>query len=237
MPSLHHHSLAAMRRLGRMRYSAVELLLAITLLIFVTPFMQELRHGEGIEALLMTLVFVSAVFVIGASRRTCWTAVAMVIPAVAARWLEHCIPSYCPPWLAPSLGMCFVIFVVFHLVRSNFKAREVDVQVLCAALSVYFFLGLLWSLAYVLVGRMDPHAFNFATGPEANHAMKRFNSIYFSFVTLSTVGYGDITPVSKVARMLAVTEAMTGMIYMAVSIARLVALYSTTPQKNTSDPS
>jgi hypothetical protein len=56
--------------------------------------------------------------------------------------------------------------------------------------------------------------------------MDSFNAIYFSFVTLSTVGFGDITPVSRFARMLAISEASTGIIYVTVVIARLVALYS-----------
>ena len=57
--------------------------------------------------------------------------------------------------------------------------------------------------------------------------MNGFNGFYFSFITLSTVGYGDITPVSRIARWLAAMEAMTGLVYVAVLIARLVALYST----------
>ena len=57
--------------------------------------------------------------------------------------------------------------------------------------------------------------------------MSGFTGFYFSFVTLSTVGYGDITPVSRIARMLAAMEAMTGLLYVAVLIARLVSLYST----------
>ena len=52
---------------------------------------------------------------------------------------------------------------------------------------------------------------------------------YFSFITLTTVGYGDIAPVAKVARMLAVMEAITGVLYMAVLISRLVGAYSSTP--------
>jgi hypothetical protein len=65
--------------------------------------------------------------------------------------------------------------------------------------------------------------------------MEGFNAFYFSFITLSTVGFGDITPVSKVARTLAAMEAITGLFYVAVLISRLVALYSTpnsTPKSN-----
>ena len=72
-----------------------------------------------------------------------------------------------------------------------------------------------------------PGAFAFNTTTGTNETMEGFNAFYFSFITLSTVGFGDITPVSKVARMLAATEAMTGLLYVAVLIARLVALYST----------
>jgi uncharacterized membrane protein len=56
--------------------------------------------------------------------------------------------------------------------------------------------------------------------------MTGFDSLYFSFVTLSTIGYGDITPASRVARMLSITEATTGMFYMTVLIARLVGVYT-----------
>jgi hypothetical protein len=57
-------------------------------------------------------------------------------------------------------------------------------------------------------------------------AVDAFTGFYFSFITLSTVGYGDITPVSQAARCLAAMEAMTGLLYVAVLIARLASLYS-----------
>ena len=57
--------------------------------------------------------------------------------------------------------------------------------------------------------------------------MAGFNAIYFSYITLTTVGYGDITPVSNAARMLAITESMSGILFVGVLIARLVSLYST----------
>jgi hypothetical protein len=67
--------------------------------------------------------------------------------------------------------------------------------------------------------------------------MDRFNAFYFSFVTLSTVGFGDVTPVSKLARTLAVMEAVTGTFYMAILIARLVAMYATASRSGAQDES
>ena len=81
-------------------------------------------------------------------------------------------------------------------------------------------------MAYWLVYYLTPEAFAFNTATGTKQTMEGFNAFYFSLITLSTVGYGDITPVSKVARMLAAMEAMTGLLYVAVLIARLVGLYS-----------
>src|SRR5208337_1941177 len=89
--------------------------------------------------------------------------------------------------------------------------------------------GLVWTLAYSLVAALadSKHpAFAFNAGP-AGQSMDGFTAYYFSFITLTTVGYGDITPVTNGARALAAMEAMTGTLYVAVLISRLVALYST----------
>ena len=63
-------------------------------------------------------------------------------------------------------------------------------------------------------------------GPASSHSMYDFNALYFSFTTLSTIGYGDIIPLSGAARMLAMVEAVFGMFYVTLLIARLVSLYS-----------
>jgi hypothetical protein len=98
--------------------------------------------------------------------------------------------------------------------------------VLCASISAYLILGLMWTLAYWLVDQLTPGgAFSFNTNAGAQ-SINGFSGFYFSFITLSTVGYGDITPVSRIARWVAAMEAMTGMLYVAVLIARLVSLYS-----------
>ena len=99
-------------------------------------------------------------------------------------------------------------------------------EVLCAATAGYLMLALLWASAYVLVGKLTPGAFAFTTSAAGDQKMQGFTSLYFSVMTLATVGYGDIVPVSNAARMLAMMQAMSGTFYVAVLIARLVSLYA-----------
>jgi len=108
----------------------------------------------------------------------------------------------------------------------------VDGNVLCVGISVYLILGLLWGLAYTLAAQITPNAFASNT-PGTVITMSGFTAIYFSFMTLTTVGYGDITPVADVARMLAMLEAMTGTLFVGVMIARLVCLYSASRARHT----
>ena len=76
------------------------------------------------------------------------------------------------------------------------------------------------------MAELSPGAFSFNVANDPQASMEGFNGLYFSLITLCTVGYGDITPVSRVARMLAAMEALTGLLYVAVLIARLVAIHS-----------
>jgi hypothetical protein len=122
--------------------------------------------------------------------------------------------------------MLLLGFVIAQLLHFILHAPVVTVEVLCASIAAYLMLGLMWTLAYWLVDQLTPGgAFSFNTG-RGGHSMDGFSGFYFSFITLSTVGYGDITPVSRMARWLAAMEAITGLLYVAVLIAWLVSLYS-----------
>jgi len=119
-----------------------------------------------------------------------------------------------------------VVFVVVNLLRFILRVPSVTMEVLCASISAYLLFGLMWMMAYWLVDQLTPGgAFSFNTNARTR-SMDGFNAFYFSFITLSTVGYRDITPVSRIARWLAALEAMTGLLYVAILIARLVSLYS-----------
>ena len=212
--------------MGIRRLSAVELLIALGLLFFSLPFVEEIKGGDIIVSILLSLVLISAVLAVANRRRTFVVAVLLAIPAVVGRWINHFRPHLLPPAVFLVAGLVLVAFVVANLLRFILRAPSVNAEVLCASISAYLMLGLMWTLAYWLVDRLTPGgAFSFNTNA-GEHSMNGFNGFYFSFITLSTVGYGDITPVSRIARWLAAMEAMTGMLYVAVLIARLVSLYS-----------
>ena len=222
------HSLSLVSRpLGLRRFSTVQLLIVLALLFFFFPFVEEVKGGDLIVSLLLSLVLLAGVLAVADRKGVLLIALLLAIPAVAGRWINHFQPHLVPPPVFLAAGLVLTAFVVVNLLRFVLRAPSVNVEVLCASISAYLMLGLMWTIAYWLVAWVTPAAFAFNTTTGTKESMERFNAFYFSFITLSTVGYGDITPVSKVARMLAATEAMTGLLYVAVLIARLVALYST----------
>lgn len=229
---------AAFARRVMFRFSTANLLIALILLLVFTPFIEDLTNGDTIEAVLMTLVLVSAVLAVGGRHRSLLVATLLVVPAVSSKWLHHLWPDRVPAGIHLVAGLLFIAFVVSQLLRFILRAPRVNSEVLCAGVAGFLLIGLLWTLAYVLVAsvsREPAFAFNVASlGPAR---MDGFNGFYYSFMTLCTVGYGDITPISRVARMLAVMEAITGMFYVAVLIARLVALHTTSTPASETDAS
>src|SRR3954470_17980175 len=217
----------APQRFGLHRFSMVELLIALVLLFFFFPFVEEVKGGDVIIAVLLSLVLLSAVLAVADRKGVFFIALALAIPAIAGRWINHFRPDLIPPPVFLVAGLTLIAFVVANLLRFVLRAPSVNTEVLCASISAYLMLGLLWTVAYWLVAQMNPNAFAFNTPSGTKQTMAGFDAFYFSFITLSTVGYGDITPVSRIARWLAATEAMTGLLYVTVLIARLVSLYST----------
>jgi hypothetical protein len=212
--------------LGIFRFSMAGFLAALVMLFGAAPFAAQIENGRILEAVLLTIVMISAVLAVGRRRRVLWLAVFMVAPAALGKWLHHFLPATVSSvWFLVTV-LIFIIFITFQLIQFILRAPHVNSEVMCAGISTYLLLGLLWSFAYMLIAQLVPKAFFFDGRIEAVQDMTSFTSVYFSFITLTTLGYGDITPVANVARMLAAAEAMTGTIYMAVFISRLVALYT-----------
>jgi hypothetical protein len=215
-------------RTGVFRFSTVEFLIALVFFLVSAPFVENLPHGNFVDGSLLTVVLVSGMLAVGRSRNLLTIAAILAVPAIVGRWVHQFRPDL-PREYFLAASLLFIVFLIANMLYFILRARHVNAEVLCAGLSVYLLLGTAWMFAYLLVSDLSPGAFVFTAGPDSIHVLSGFNAYYFSFITLGTVGYGDIVPVSHVARMLAAAEGITGTLFMAVLIARLVALYSAQP--------
>jgi hypothetical protein len=215
-------------RVSVFRFSMAQFLVVLILLLVTFPFVVDLKHGVVIEDALMMLNLISAVLAVGG--RKWFLTIMLAIPALAGPWMDRYWHGAVPSWLISCLHIVFLGFVVGQLLRFVLRSTRVNSEVMCAGVSAYLMLGLLWTAAYRMISEMNPASFS-GVHLIANQAMDRFDALYLSYTSLTCLGCADIAPQSKIARMLLMMESTTGVLFMAVLIARLVALYSTQPER------
>ncbi|HQR44687.1 MAG TPA: potassium channel family protein [Thermoanaerobaculia bacterium] len=208
------------------RYSTREFLALLIAVFVAAPFLDQTGEGGILWSVALTVVLVSSGFAVGDSRLTRIWVLLGTAPAVLAIWLHHLFPAAVPMSIAHVLFWVFAVWVSFRLLRFVLRAKQVDGEVLAAAAATYLLAALAWGAAYIVVFDLDPKAFAFASGPSAGQPVKGFTALYFSLSTLSTVAYGDIMPTAPAARLLSMAEAVTGIFYMTIVVARLVSTYS-----------
>jgi hypothetical protein len=118
------------------------------------------------------------------------------------------------------LWVTAVVLVMTAAIRRALRAGVVDTERILAALDAYILAGFMFGVGYRIVDQMWSGSFGAAS------PLGWGRSMYFSFVTIATLGYGDVVPVSEPARGLAIVEGMSGQMYLAVLVARLVSLYA-----------
>lgn len=195
--------------------------------LLITPTVSE--RIPGISGLLLTLTLLISVMTLSASRHlylAAWTLIAAksVLGVVA----------YLNPQVWMFVGESVLMFIFFILAavfsfRRVFEDDEVDLNRIAGAISIYMLIGLIWASLYFFLCLMDPQAFK-GLPSLGSEDVRHLNAalmdlVYFSYVTLSTLGYGDITPASRAAQSLAFVEAISGVMYIAVLVAAMVGSY------------
>jgi hypothetical protein len=213
------------------RNSMAWLLGALVALFVLAPLVESVPGGSYLEASLLTGVLISSVLALRGRAPLFSAAIFLGAAALASRWAYHLHDESLLPF-AQSVFIAFVVFVLFHFFRFVFRAQRVSSEVLCAALNIYLLMILIWSNLYGIVAFADSNAFRLANG----EPLEGFNTVYFSIIAMTTVGFGDIAPVSNLARMLTGLEALTGTIYIAVVLARYVSASRTHPDENSDLP-
>ena len=183
------------------------------------PFFQPRGTGRALVDIVFCLVLVGGALTAPLHRRVGWFIAAVGLVATLARVLDWTFASnYFKTPTAVSTLVTLVLLAIVVLAQV-LRSGPVTIHRIVGAIAAYILFGLSWGFAYQVVEALAPGAFK---GLAAEYGAR--DLIYYSFVTLTTIGYGDITPVHNTARSLAMLEGLTGQLYPAILVARLVSL-------------
>ena len=199
------------------------LLASLVAIIFVVPPLRSRAEATLLVQILFTLIFVSGLRTGTKSRLVRAGGTTLFLGAIALHWLDYFDPQAgLVVWTNVGRFLAISVLIVL-VVRHVFSDGPITFQRIQGAVAVYLLLGLAWSGIYELIYVLRPDAFHFAETP-SNRPELATQLAYYSFVTLTTVGYGDVTPLHPAARSAAILEALTGQLFPAILIARLVAM-------------
>jgi hypothetical protein len=200
--------------------STLLLLLVVSALV-LPPLLPEGRGKGPVGDLVFSLLLLSGMVAVWRERR--WVVrlvVGFALVALPIRWAAFLAPEGAlPVWSVATSVVAFGLLALVVLAKV-LRPGMITAHRLQGAVAAYLLFGLVWAKAYEWIFLTYPGAFAGALGGEDG----RSPWVYYSLVTLTTMGYGDITPVHPLARSLAVGEALTGQLYLAILISRLVAL-------------
>ena len=202
------------------------LLLALFLQILLLP----IGYPDSILPLLLReVVIMAAVVMVADTRRHLVAGLTLGIPTCIILIFTHGDSITALDWVSYLMVVALYAYVIWLMLDRIFHAPAVTIDVIVMALCTYLMLGQVWMVFYAPLAILNPEAFSQPIVQQGTDA--GLTLTYFSYVTLTTLGYGDISPVSPWARSLAILEALTGTMFLAVLISRLVGTYRSQSEK------
>jgi hypothetical protein len=185
--------------------------------IFLTPFF-PVSLQKVVGQLFFSLIFFIAIFTLDTGRKTLWV---IAVVAFITEWLSYWIDMPVVNYISTLINILFFQVIVIKLLIQIAKSKNSDAGIIFEAINGYLMMGLMFTSWVAVAMAYDPGSFNFYTeNPIA------FDYSYFTFVTMTTLGYGDVTPQLPFARSIAVLISTAGQMYVAVIIAMLVGKYA-----------
>ena len=217
-----------------LRNKYILLLAAQLLLSFISPLFSSTQYARPVIDLAITVVFITAIIAISNTRRHFIIGMALMVPTLILTWGIKIYYIETLEFISLVGSVFFFCYIAWLILIDILRAKMVTLDTIAAGISVYLFFGNICGFIYAIIGRLDPNAFTIpaVTASYLGDNIGEISSaMYFSFVTLTTLGYGDITPINEFARSLAFLEAAMGQIYLTVLIASLVGIHISSSDK------
>jgi hypothetical protein len=196
------------------------LFISMVLMFVFRPFLTDHVGVAYLMEIFLFLIFLSAVYAVSQKRSTLIIAFFLLLLAEVLQLVSHIqdIPSL--DTLSNILGGLLLAYTATIILLYLFSEDKITGDMIMGAICAYFLMGLVWAFVYSTLEFLQPGSFQMPQG-----TVNQATFTYYSYVTLTTLGYGEITPISTPARSFAILEAMMGQLYLAVLIARLVGIH------------
>ncbi len=191
-------------------------------LIILQPILGRFVAARIFMDIFLTAIGISMVYTISNKKRHVIAGVFLAIVMLTSLWLQYVYPNQAIAAAGMLAGVLFSAVVIAGIFDFIHKSKEVSREVIYAAILVYLLAALMWAFLYTFLELVDPASFNIDLSQAVvNLAVFK----YYSFVTITTLGYGDITPATDVAKAFSVLEAVVGQLYLVVAVAWLVGMH------------
>jgi len=190
------------------------------LLFVIFPATEGLVAIGFVLDILLSAVLLAGIYAVGQKGKPLLVALLTGGPAFLAHWIQFVFKWPAFYMVDLTFSTVFLAYATYTIVTHLFRQKRVTSDLIRGAICGYFLMGLMWASFFGLMETLHPGSFTCNETPR----LEMQDLIYFSFVTLTTTGYGDILPATGQARAFAILEAITGQMYLAVNIAALVAI-------------
>lgn len=198
------------------------MLVTLTSLIVIEPFFDEFTKIDYMVDILFSAVLIFGVVSVSYKKYAVAVALGLIIPVLVISWTHKVVAIPGLALISDFLSILFFILLIFTILAHINRQEEVNREVIYGAIVAYLLLGVMWAFIYKSMETLAPGSFTIADFVDSDI---RSIMMYYSFTTLTTLGYGDVTPLTKPAKSLATMEAITGQMYIAILVARLVGTH------------
>ena len=212
-------SLNSLQALFHSKERFLILMILIMAMLFVGPILEPFVAIRTLIDVFLTAIVLSMLYTITHRKRLLFFGGFLAVVMLVSLWLKYFFSHDLFDTVSAIFGILFTILVAAHTLTFIIKSETVTREVVYAAMLVYLLVAQLWAMVYLFLDRINPASFNL---PQGQADLLVFE--YYSFVTLTTLGYGDITPLTKVAKAFSVLEAVIGQLYLVVVVAWFVGM-------------
>ncbi len=223
-----------MKKLDFPKHGFLGLLLCLVSILVIAPFFYRVPAAPVIIRIFFTGILIFSVYTFSKKKNALIISSILVIPALGSNWVSQFSPTPTLLIIKECSNILFFGYVILIILIKIFRSKEITANLIYGSVCIYMLIGLEWAFIFSLLENIQPGSFNFpasylesslTTDSGSTNTIHLF--LYYSYTTLTTLGYGDVSPISPPAQSMASLEAITGQFYLTILVARLVGLHLT----------